>query len=109
MPHPRFKITKGPSDEYTFNLTAANAEKILSSERYTSHSAAVNGIASVKENAKLEARFARRLAKDETLYFVLKAGNGEIVGTSETYTSSGAREGGIAAVRANAGAAGVEG
>ena len=80
MPHPRFKITKGPSDEYTFNLTAANAEKILSSERYTSHSAAVNGIASVKENAKLEARFERRLAKDETLYFVLRLATARLWG-----------------------------
>lgn len=32
MPHPRFRIT-GQGDEYTFNLTAANGEKILSSER----------------------------------------------------------------------------
>jgi uncharacterized protein YegP (UPF0339 family) len=39
---------------------------------------------------------------------LLKAGNGEIVGVSETYTSSSAREGGIAAVKANAGVAGVE-
>jgi uncharacterized protein YegP (UPF0339 family) len=109
MPHPRFKITKGQGGEYTFNLTAANGEKILSSERYTGHSGAVRGIAAVKENAGLEARYERREARDGTLYFVLKAGNGEIVGTSEMYSGSSAREKGIESVKVNAPAAGVEG
>jgi uncharacterized protein YegP (UPF0339 family) len=33
--------------------------------------------------------------------FNLKAGNGEIIGTSEAYSSSAAREAGIASVKAN--------
>ena len=33
MPHPGFKITQGAGDQYTFNLTAANGEKILACER----------------------------------------------------------------------------
>ena len=93
---------EGPERRVHLQPDRSQPREVLSSERYTSHFAAVNGIASVKENAKVEARFERRLAKDETLYFVLKAGNGEIVGTSETYTSSGAREQGIEAVRVNA-------
>jgi uncharacterized protein YegP (UPF0339 family) len=109
MPHPRFRITKGQGDAYTFNLTAANGEFILSSESYTSHSGAVRGVASVKENAQLEERFERRAARDGTMYFVLKAGNGEIVGTSEMYDGSSGRERGIESVRVNAPAAGVEG
>ena len=32
-------------------------------------------------------------------YFVLKAANGEVIGTSEEYSSVGAMENGIAAVR----------
>jgi uncharacterized protein YegP (UPF0339 family) len=40
---------------------------------------------------------------------VLKAGNGEIVGTSEMYSGSSARERGIESVKVNAPAAGVEG
>lgn len=109
MPHPRFKITKGAGDQYTFNLTAANAERILSSERYKSHASAESGIAAVKANASIDTRYQRLEARDGTLYFVLKAANGETVGTSETYTSSAARETGIASVKANAPAAGVEG
>jgi uncharacterized protein YegP (UPF0339 family) len=109
MPHPRFRITKGEGDEYTFNLTAANGEKILSSERYASHSGAVRGVAAVKENAAIDARYERRDARDGTVYFVLKAGNGEIVGTSEMYSGSSARERGIESVKVNAPAAGVEG
>jgi uncharacterized protein YegP (UPF0339 family) len=83
---------RGTGDEYTFNLTAANGEKILSSERYASHSGAVRGVAAVKENAVLDARYERRDARDGTMYFVLEAGNGEIVGTSEMYSGSSARK-----------------
>lgn len=108
MPHPRFKITKNNADEYTFNLTAANGEKVLASERYTTRVSAESGIAAVKVNAAIDARYERRVAQNGQLYFVLKAGNGEIVGVSETYTSSAAREQGVAAVKACALAAGVE-
>jgi uncharacterized protein YegP (UPF0339 family) len=109
MPHPRFRITQGAEDQYTFNLTAANGEKILSSERYASHSGATRGVGAVKENATVEERYERRAARDGSFYFVLKAGNGEIVGTSEIYSSGAARERGVESVKVNAPAAGVEG
>jgi hypothetical protein len=35
MPHPRFKIAKGEDQQYYYNLTAANAEVILTGEGYT--------------------------------------------------------------------------
>jgi uncharacterized protein YegP (UPF0339 family) len=54
----------GQGDEYTFNLTAANGEKILSGERYASHNGAVREVAAVKENAILDARYERREARD---------------------------------------------
>ena len=44
MPHPRFKISKNDAGEYSFNLTAANAEKILASERDTTRNSADGGI-----------------------------------------------------------------
>lgn len=109
MPHPRFKISKNDAGEYSFNLTAANGEKILASERYTTRGAAADGINSVKSNAGNSDRYELRVARDEQLYFVLKGGNHEVIGVSEMYTSSAARDGGIAAVKANASAAGVEG
>jgi uncharacterized protein YegP (UPF0339 family) len=109
MPHPRFRITNGKGDEYTFNLTAANGEKILNSERYTSHSGAARGVASVKKNAAIDAHYEKREARNGSFYFVLKGGNDEVVGTSEMYSSKGARDGGIENVKVNAPGAAVEG
>ena len=43
------------------------------------------------------------------MYFVLRAGNGEVVGVIEMYTSASACAAGIASVEVNALAAGVEG
>jgi hypothetical protein len=109
MPHPRFKITQGAGDQYTFNLTAANGEKILASERYTTRAGAEAGVAAVKVNAANDARYEKREAKDGQIYFVLKGGNGEIVGVSGMYTSASACAAGIASVKVNALAARVEG
>jgi uncharacterized protein YegP (UPF0339 family) len=58
-----------------------------------------------KSEAEIDARYEKKKARDGQFYFVLKAGNGEVVGVSETYTSVAARDGGIAAVKVNAGAA----
>jgi uncharacterized protein YegP (UPF0339 family) len=69
MPHPRFKISKNDAGEYSFNLTAANAEKILASERYTTRSSAEGGIEAVKANAQIDARYERKVARNGQLYF----------------------------------------
>jgi uncharacterized protein YegP (UPF0339 family) len=53
----------------------------------------------VKANAHVDARYERREARDWQLYFVLKAGNGEIVGVGEMFTSGAAREGGLRRLR----------
>jgi uncharacterized protein YegP (UPF0339 family) len=108
MPHPRFRITKGKGNEFFFNLTAANGEIILQSQRYASHSGAVSGVTSVKANAG-DGRFQTREARDGSLYFVLVAKNGETVATSEMYSSATAREAGMESVKVNALEAGVEG
>ena len=42
---------------------------------------------------------ARETAKNGKFYFNLKAGNHQIIGTSEMYESEGSRENGIAAVK----------
>ena len=78
-------------------------------ERYASHSGAAHAIASVKANAAHEERYVRRLSQRDEPYFVLKAENGEIIGTSEMYSSPGARDAGIGSVMENAPKALVEG
>ena len=80
---------------------------VLSSETYKEKKSAENGIASVRSNCANDARFERKTAKDGSPYFVLKAGNGEIIGKSEMYNSKAAMVNGIASVKTNAPGAAV--
>lgn len=95
-------VLKPTGAQYMFNLKAGNHETILTSERYATKAAAQAGIASVKQNAPLDERYSRLSAKDGSPYFTLKAGNGEPIGRSEMYSSTSARDNGIASVKANA-------
>ncbi len=47
----KFEVYKDNNEEYRFRLKAANGEIIASSEGYSSKSACLNGIESVKNNA----------------------------------------------------------
>ncbi len=87
-------------DQYMFNLKAANGETVLTSERYKTKQGAEGGIASVKTNAPLEARYRRHDGKAGP-YFTLVAANGEPIGTSEAYSSATARDRGIDWVKTN--------
>jgi len=98
----KFEIERSADGQYYFHLKAGNGEKILGSERYTTKASAETGIAAVKKNAPDDGRYERRQAADGQHHFVLKAGNHEIVGVSERYTSKEAMEKGIASVKANA-------
>ena len=88
-----------------FNLKAGNGKVILTSERYKSKRSAETGITSVKKNAKKDANFDRKKAKSGAPYFTLKAANKEVIGRSEMYGSTTARETGIRSVKNNAGKA----
>jgi uncharacterized protein YegP (UPF0339 family) len=104
----RFELKKSSDGQYYFTLQAANNEKILASEMYKAKDGAENGIASVKTNSANESRFDRRTSKAGKPYFVLKAANGEVIGTSEEYSSIEAMENGIAAVQHAAPMAGTQ-
>ncbi len=98
----KFELKVSRNGKYHFNLLAGNGQIILSSEMYESKSAAENGIASVMKNAADDSHFVRLTSSQGHPYFVLKAGNGEIIGRSELYASMAALENGIAAVKNNA-------
>ncbi len=102
-----FELKKASDGQFYFRLKAGNGETILSSEMYKARDGATNGIESVKKNAPLDDRYEKKVSKDNKPYFVLKAGNHEIIGTSETYSSEAARDNGIASVKSNAPTAGV--
>jgi len=98
----RFVIEKHKNGSYRFNLKAGNGETILTSESYTTMAACRKGIASVRANAGDDGRYDRKEARDGSVYFTLRAGNGKVIGRSETYSSAAARERGIASVGRNA-------
>ena len=95
-------IRKASNGEYYCRLQAGNGETILNSERYSTKASAEGGIASVKENAPLDGRYERKTTANGQHMFNLKAANHQIVGTSEAYSSSSARDQGIEAVKATA-------
>jgi uncharacterized protein YegP (UPF0339 family) len=98
----KFQIKKRSNGEFQFNLKAGNGEIILTSEGYKTKAGCDTGIASVKKNAMDDSKYDRLISKNEKHYFNLKAGNGEIIGTSEMYESMAAMNGGIDSVKKNA-------
>lgn len=100
-----------------FNLKAGNGQVIATSEIYSSMDGCKNGIASVVKNAPIapiedqtkEGFAAEKCPKFEVyadkkgeFRFRLKAGNGQIIATSEGYTTLAACNNGIESVKKNA-------
>lgn len=96
-----FEIKKAKNGEYGFVLKAGNGEVILQSELYKTKASALKGIASVQKNSGDEARFVKKVAKNKKPFFVLRAGNNQVIGTSEMYETDKARDNGIASVKKN--------
>ena len=78
----KFVITLRKNGEFQFNLKATNGQVILTSEGYTTKTACLNGIESVKKNAAIPERFEVKEAKNGKPFFNLKASNGQVVGAS---------------------------
>lgn len=98
----KFVLKTSTSGEFYFRLQASNGQAILRSEMYKTRASAENGIASVKKNAGDDARYERKDAAGGQFMFNLKATNGQVIGTSETYKSEDSRDAGIASVRNHA-------
>ncbi|MCB2000863.1 MAG: YegP family protein [Burkholderiaceae bacterium] len=96
-----YEITKSDKGLFSFVLKAGNNEVILRSEQYESKAAANNGIASVQTNSPNDARYVRKDASDGRPYFNLRAGNNQVIGTSQMYASAASRDNGIASVMSN--------
>ena len=98
----KFVISTRKNGEFQFNLKAGNGEVILTSEGYSAKASCLNGIESVKKNAPDDNRYDRKEAKNGKHFFNLKAGNGQIIGSSEMYESASGRDKGIESVKRNA-------
>lgn len=98
----KFVITKRSNGEFQFSLKAGNGQTILVSEGYTTKAACLNGIESVKTNSQDDSKFDKRESSNGKPYFNLKASNGQVIGSSEMYESSSARDNGVISVKVNA-------
>ena len=96
-----YSLQQNAKGQYQFALKAGNNETILTSEAYESKASAEKGIASVQTNSALDERYDRKVAKDGRPYFNLKAGNHQIIGTSQMYSSTASMENGIKSVKTN--------
>jgi len=103
----KFELKKSKNDKFYFSLLASNGQVILSSEMYEAKASAVNGIESVKKNGGDASRYEKLTGKDGSPYFTLKAGNGQVIGQSQMYSSETARDAGIQSCVNNAPGASV--
>jgi uncharacterized protein len=98
----KFVISLRKNGEYQFNLLATNGQVILNSEGYSAKAGCLNGIESVRKNSQDSTMYEKKTSANGKYYFNLKAGNGQIIGTSQLYESEASCDNGIASVTANA-------
>ncbi|MCT8340407.1 YegP family protein [Luteirhabdus pelagi] len=96
-----FELKKS-GDKFHFVLKASNGQVILTSQMYSSKSGAMNGIESVQKNCGDSNHFERKTAKNGKFHFNLKSSNGQIVGSSQMYSSESGMNNGIESVAKNA-------
>lgn len=94
----KFEVYKDKAGEHRFRLKAGNGEIILTSEGYADKSGCANGIESVRKNATNAARFEKKTTASGKHRFNLKAGNHQVIGTSQSYESESGCDNGIASV-----------
>ncbi|MBQ9976694.1 MAG: YegP family protein [Clostridia bacterium] len=109
-------VVKETKTGVKFDLKAGNGQVIATSEVYTTEAACLKGIESVKKNCvgavedQTVADFEKVTHPKFELYedkagefrFRLKAKNGEVIATSEGYTSKNGALNGIESVKENA-------
>lgn len=98
----KFELKKAKDGQFYFNLKSTNGQTILTSEMYKTKPSALNGIESVTKNAPVDARYGKKVSASGKPFFVLKAGNNQVIGQSEMYDDEKGRDAGIASVKKNA-------
>ena len=115
-------VVKETSTGIKFDLKAGNGQVIATSEVYSSESACLNGIESVRKNCVggvedqtvenfetvKHPKFEVYQDKAGEYRFRLKAKNGEVIATSEGYTAKDSCLNGIESVKKNAPDAEIE-
>lgn len=94
----KFVLKKARNGKFRWNLVASNGQVILTSQMYATKPSAKNGIAAVKKNCADDSKFERKTSKKGDPYFVMKSGNGQVIGNSEQYKKKASMENGIKSV-----------
>lgn len=98
----KFEIYEDKAGEFRFRLKASNGQNILASEGYKAKSGCINGIESVKKNAPDGSKYEKKITSAGKYLFNLRAGNNQVIGTSQSYESEASRDNGIESVKKNA-------
>lgn len=98
----KFEIYKDKRGEFRFRLKASNGQIILASEGYKAKPSCKNGVESVRKNSQYDSRYEKKETRAGKFRFNLKATNGQVIGTSESYNTAAARGNGIRSVKKNA-------
>lgn len=96
----RVEVVAGETGKYHFNIHAANGQIVLSSESYSSEAAAYNGAFAVQADGQFVTSYALRQNASATgFFFTVTAQNGEVIGTSQQYTTKQGAQDGMAALQ----------
>jgi len=95
----RAAIGAGESGQYHFNFHAVNGAVVLSSESYTTEAAAYNGAMAVQQDGQNAAAYTINESAAGTFYFTVKAQNGQVIGTSQQYSTRSNAQAGQAALQ----------
>ena len=91
-----FKLNTTDGGQFNFSLKNDADKTLIKSEQYNTKAAAENGIESVQNDADNAARYDAKGTESGKFYFNLKAGNGQIIGTSPMFADAAARDAAIA-------------
>jgi len=83
----RYDVFQGADGQFYFDVRAKNGSIVLTSEGYTTHASALNGAFAVADNGVVLGRYRTLQAVDGRWYFNLTASNGQVIATSQMYSS----------------------
>jgi uncharacterized protein len=96
-----YQIKKADKGALSFTLKEGNHEGVLVSPVHPSDADLRSAIEQVRKNSQRAERFKRLMAKDKSPYFTLTNEQGQVLGSSEMYSSALAMEQGIRSVMSN--------
>ena len=98
----KFECYKDKAGEFRFRLKASNGQTILASEGYKAKASCNNGIASVQKNCSNPDLFVKKQTGTGKFRFSLMSTNGQVIGTSQNYSSESGCDNGMKSVASSA-------